>query len=310
MVKQQNRIILALAAVGALALCTITASAAGKPPLDTPTISCADSTAASIDVQVCAGASGAPAGFTVQWLTSDDYAANGGTFEGASGNPNIHYCDASFSGNAKDSRYVLAAGQCVTVRIGELLMDNGASTSCPEALTECTTYYFRVFAHASGGSGRSAFSAAINCTTLCLDQCDPAVLSQGYWKQHTPLVCDTDPGSPLCIQWPVSSLTLGTVNYDVAQLVSILNTNPGGKGGANGLISLAHQVIATKLNIANGASQDYIDETAVDLLAADILIGNLVIPPVGSGFLSPSLTDSLTSSLDGAISNFECQDSE
>jgi hypothetical protein len=50
------------------------------------------------------------------------------------------------------------------------------------------------------------------------------------------------------------------------------------------LVSLAHQEIAAKLNIANGADGSCIAQT---LAAVDALIGDLVIPPVGNGFLLP-----------------------
>jgi hypothetical protein len=63
----------------------------------------------------------------------------------------------------------------------------------------------------------------------------------------------------------------------------------------NGLIALAHQLIATKLNIANGASHPAAIDTAI--ADADALIGNLVIPPVGNGSLPASSTSVLTSLL-------------
>lgn len=103
-------------------------------------------------------------------------------------------------------------------------------------------------------------------------------LTQGYWKNHP-------------VAWPVSSLTLGTVPYTKVQLLTILKTPVKG----NGLISLSHQLIAAKLNIASGASSASI---ASAIASADTLIGNKVVPPVGSGFLSPSSTSSLTSVLD------------
>jgi len=64
----------------------------------------------------------------------------------------------------------------------------------------------------------------------------------------------------------------------------------------NGLISLAHQLIAAKLNIAQGA-----DPTAASaaIAAADALIGSLIVPPTpGFGSLPTSSTSSLTQTLD------------
>ncbi|HXU65209.1 MAG TPA: hypothetical protein VN962_26095, partial [Polyangia bacterium] len=68
--------------------------------------------------------------------------------------------------------------------------------------------------------------------------------TQGYWKTHGPI-----PAGNNSNEWPVTSLTLGNVNYTDLQLQSIFDTPAGG----NGLISLSHQLIAAKLNIANGA---------------------------------------------------------
>jgi len=52
----------------------------------------------------------------------------------------------------------------------------------------------------------------------------------------------------------------------------------------NGLLILAHQLIAAKLNIAAGADPSCIEGTIAE---ADALIGDLVIPPVGDGYLAP-----------------------
>lgn len=57
------------------------------------------------------------------------------------------------------------------------------------------------------------------------------VLTQGYWKNH--------PGD-----WPVEGLTLGGDYYSKSDLIGILKQPVKG----NGLISLAHQLIAAKLN--------------------------------------------------------------
>lgn len=99
----------------------------------------------------------------------------------------------------------------------------------------------------------------------------------GFWKNHASA-------------WPVTTLTLGSVSYTKAQLLAIFGTPVRG----NGLISLAHQLIAAKLNVAAGASPPGGNAIA----NADALIGGLVVPSVGSGFLSPSSTSTLTSALD------------
>ena len=76
----------------------------------------------------------------------------------------------------------------------------------------------------------------------------------------------------------MTQLQLGNNTYNRQQLQSILE-NPV---RTNGLVLLAKQEIAAKLNIAIGADGSCIAQT---LAAADALIDGLVIPPVGNGFL-------------------------
>jgi hypothetical protein len=99
-------------------------------------------------------------------------------------------------------------------------------------------------------------------------------------------------------------LQLGTVTYTDLELQSIFDRPAQG----NGLISLAHQLIAARLNIANGADGSAITAT---LAAADALIGGLIIPPVGVGSLPASATSSLTNTLNnynnGLIGPGHCQ---
>jgi hypothetical protein len=93
------------------------------------------------------------------------------------------------------------------------------------------------------------------------------VFSQGYWKNHPEA-------------WPVTELQLGNVTYTQEQLLAILREPVRG----NGLLILAKQEIAAKLNIANGADGSCIQQTLAD---GDALIGDLVIPPIGDGYLRP-----------------------
>jgi hypothetical protein len=256
-----------------------------KNNVSTPTINCNGSTQSSINILVTAGATGAPAGFSLQWMTAADYAANGNQWFDSD---DTRLCKASFSGNANLSRYNLGPGESVSVNVGEFLFDNGASTNCPDGLTCGTDYVFRAFAHATNSLNRSDFTENLICATLECDQDLSCTYTQGFWKTH-------GPAGPSENAWPPSVLsggmTLGSVNYTAAQLQSIFNAPAAG----NGLIVLAHQLIAAKLNIANGASVPPAVATAI--ANADALIGSLVIPPVGSGFLSPAATSTLTSTL-------------
>lgn len=267
-----------------------------KPKMSTPTLSCATSTQVSIEITFTAGATGAPAGFSLQWMTAAAYAANGNQWA-SSDDPGL--CKGSFSGNANLSRYNLGPGESVTVRVGEFLFDNGASTNCGDALVCGTAYVFRAFAHANSSLQRSEFTSNLTCSTLSCTTSEGCTYTQGYWKTHGPI-----PTGNNVNEWPVNSLTLGTVVYTDLQLQSIFDTPAGG----NGLIALAHQLMAAKLNIANGSDPTAI---AASVAAADALIGGLVIPPVGAGNISPAATSALTTALanynEGATGPGHCQ---
>lgn len=68
--------------------------------------------------------------------------------------------------------------------------------------------------------------------------------TQGFWKTHPEA-------------WPVSSLTLGSQSYTKAELITILKTPTRGDAS----IILAKQLIAAKLNVANGADPTPISAT-------------------------------------------------
>ncbi|MHB1413944.1 MAG: twin-arginine translocation signal domain-containing protein [Chloroflexota bacterium] len=270
-----------------------------KDTMDTPAITCGESTQVSIEIQVCAGESGAPAGFSIQWMTLADFIAGGNVWNDSDGSS---LCAASFSGNANLSRYDLGPNECVTVKVGEFLFDNGASTNCACPLECGTEYVFRAFAHANSDLFRSEFTGNLTCSTLPCGCDEGCTLTQGYWKTHGPVPTGNNSN-----EWPVSSLELGTVTYTDVQLQSILDTSASG----NGLIALAHQLIAAKLNVANGAADT---DVAASIAAADALIGGLVVPPVGTGSLAPSATDGLVSALtdynEGATGPGHCDDEE
>ncbi len=76
------------------------AVAAPKSKFSTPTLSCDFATQVGLDIKVCAGATGAPAGFSLQWMTADEYAANGNAWY-LSSDPRL--CKASFSGSLHPS---------------------------------------------------------------------------------------------------------------------------------------------------------------------------------------------------------------
>ena len=294
---------IAVIAVAAMFISSTPGFAAGKPPMSTPIISCGGSGQDYIDINVTAGSpTGAPAGFTIQWQTTGDYAQFGWPAD-SSCPPDIEgvptcgesFCKASFSGNAAFSNYHLAADQSVTVRIGDLQLDSGASTDCLDVRLLCShNYVFRAFAHADSTRQRSVYTENLTCSTLeCPVACDANVKGLDFWKTHSMFCtgegCQED-------AWPASVLENGLTFCDTPhtaeELEGILLTTPG-EGDCT--TALLHQFIVAKLNIANGASQEYIDLTAESLAAAEeVLCG-------GEGDCA-----SLTNDLDSERAQFEC----
>ncbi len=258
--------------------------------LAAPQITCGISTTTSITLHVCGGNSlGAPAGVSIQWMLKSDLDALNGVwpdYDATTGN----FCKLSLSGVPGCSNYNIVGTNCFNIKIGDNLFDEcGASSTCVNTPLLCGhDYAFRAFAHndPKTGAGRSPYTATLYCSTLpCTNLEGGCTYTQGYWKTHGP-----SPTGNNTNVWAVTSLYLGTVSYTDTQLQSIFDTPAGG----NGLIALAHQLIAAKLNIASGSDGTAI-QSSID--AADALIGGLVIPPVGTDYLDPSVTSSLVAAL-------------
>jgi hypothetical protein len=150
-------------------------------------------------------------------------------------------CKASFSGNANLSRYNLLPGQCVIIRVGDILLDSGASPTAPigsRAAWPTSSAPSRT--RAAREPQRLLGQPDVPDRRLRRHRCDPSVRSQGYWKTHE---LDTEALVPV-------SITIGCQNYTAAQLDAILGQTPA---GGNASSASRNQVIATGLNILNGA---------------------------------------------------------
>ena len=143
----------------------------------------------------------------------------------------------------------------------------------------------------SGSTDESALSGGHDAGSGS-DAGDACTFTQGYWKNHPDA-------------WPRASLQLGARTYAKLELIAILNTPVKG----NGLVALAHQLIAAKLNIAAGAPDA---DVTLAIEHADALIGSLVVPPLGTGALKTSATAELAGTLDafnhGDIGPGHCDD--
>jgi hypothetical protein len=89
-------------------------------------------------------------------------------------------------------------------------------------------------------------------------------------------------------------MTLGSNQYTAAEVMQILNQPVAG----NGAISLAHQLIATKLNGCQGAN---LTDVLACITAADALLatcGADRVPPLGTCTIPPATTSATTQCLD------------
>ncbi|MFN0152497.1 MAG: hypothetical protein ACKVU1_17485 [bacterium] len=273
-----------------MAACSVAVAA----ELDAPTLTYVESGYGRVDLVVTAGATGTPGGFTLWWMKRADFEANGGQWY-EYGNP--AQGDAWFVGQptlnnfpGEPGTFLLGPNESITIQPGDIADETGLVSYSFDEHEYGTDYVYCVYANAATGWDQSGYSTNSSATTNGADA--NCTFTQGYWKNKPE-------------EWPVSSLTLGSVSYTAAQLMSILRQSVQG----NGLVSMSRQLIATKLNLAMGADPTDVAPTVV---AADALIGALVVPPVGSGYLAPATTSAFTEVLDdfnnGIIGPGHCGD--
>jgi hypothetical protein len=258
--------------------------------MDTPGIASIPAGTSRATITITAGPTGAPAGFTVWWMKESDYIANGSewflygdTRQGEAffwGQPTL---------NTKDGQYTtfaLGPNQSIELEIGDLFDESGVTVTTPaddEAtngeLETGTSYVFCAYANGTANIYQSGLTITVQSSTANTN----CTFTQGYWKNH--------PNA-----WPAACLpmTLGANSYTKTQLLSILATSVVG----NGAVSLAHQLIAAKLNACQGASLGSVGScvTAADALLSGC--GANKIPPIGGCSLAPGSTSVSTQCLD------------
>jgi hypothetical protein len=258
--------------------------------LDAPSIEFVDADRSSIVMTITAGTSGAPSGFTVEWMKRSDYEAIG--WPSDPDHPALTRCEftgtPTLTTTSGVAGFNLDPSVDVRVEVGDFFDETGVYTDYLDELPIQSEYAFRVFARPTDGMTQSDPSATLQASTD--DREHDCIFSQGFWKNHPEL-------------WPIASMQLGSNVYTASQLLDIFHEPARG----NGLVFLSHQLIAAKLNIGNGADPAPI-QSVID--AADILIGSKVVPPIGSGYVKPRNASALTEELDrfnnGKIET-ECQ---
>lgn len=267
----------AFASLTLVALVLLAGAPAWAQKLDAPTLTCVGSGPDTIHLQICAGASGAPAGFSLQWQTPIGGCADHSWSD--SDDPGL--CKLSGSGVPSCSLYNLAPFACVTLDVGNL-PDSECGLSlhnCGADLLECDTeYVFRAFAHnepGKNGRKRSDFTGNVCCST---SSCDPGcTLTYGYWQTHD--------GSPNADAWPDltglcgnggDGLDVGGQCYSKAELLALMNA----AGAGNGLLITSHQYVSAKLNVLAGADGSCVADAiaSFDAAVAGACGGNKIAP--------------------------------
>lgn len=256
-----------------------TTAFAQEATLAAPTLTPVAAGQGKVRVTVEAGVDGAPSGFTVWWMPRSRFDSFGADWANV---PASARRAASFVGEATlntwgdpQQSFQLNGYGRLDVEVGDLADESGVIGQ-QEELAPAEEWVITAFSNGSELGPRGLLALTVGCVTKASGT--NCTYTLGYWKTHAEA-------------WPVNSLTLGTVSYTKSQLLSILSRPVQG----NGLISLAHQLIAAKLNVAAGASPTSIAGT---ISSADALIAGRVVPPVGSGSLTPSSTSVVTQGLD------------
>src|SRR5436309_7927047 len=176
--------------------CLLTGSAhAAAVQLDPPDLAPAVSATSLLQIDVTAGISGAPNGFTVQWMNKVQFDALGG-WPADDTNPAIQ--SAIYLGRPTlntvegTTTFLLGPGQIASVEIGDIFDETGVQSATPGELASGTVYVFRVTANgdpgaSTGGNGLlpgSPYSPTLTYQTKTHDDAQDCVHTQGYWKNH------------------------------------------------------------------------------------------------------------------------------
>jgi Bacterial Ig-like domain (group 1) len=158
----------------------------------------------------------------------------------------------------------------------------------------------------TGSSITNAAGEAMFCYVGMTAGADTIVASRGtlsasatkFWEAPPPkCVRDADYWLDHPGDWPVSSLTLGSVTYAKADLLKILEASVRSDTWTkNALMFLAGDLIAARLNQASGAAVP--PAVAAAMASADALIGRTRLLPIGKCSVSAGAISSLQYLLD------------
>lgn len=214
-----------------------------------------ETTATSLEIVIKAGATGAPGGLSVRWMTDEDYQLYGWN--------NDEGCHEQLNSKKNGGEiYNLAANDEFHFFLEDYI--SGEGDSCDRALDCGMKYWFKVQAAQDGQNSKSGYSEAIPFSTA---NCEICPFGKGYWRNHS----NDNPGDQIDAWLDTAyetGMSLGSITYSRSELNDILDMN---NSLANSLVNFSQHLIAAKMNVAIGVTMDGIGEA---IEAADNLINN------------------------------------
>ena len=203
-----------------------------KPKLDAPSLQFpGPSDDDTIVITVCAGSSGAPGGFLLQWQTAEQLDLGPDGVAGTADDGKWYDINDPRSQHGMfpgaNPQWSLGSGACVTLTIGGTIDPLPTQQAGLESTLKCgTAYVFRVNAIADCDNNRSEFSSTRSTTTIpckIVDDCRFCTRSQGFFSNGASslaalLTCfggdgGTGPTAILANSGPIATLGGGTYTY-------------------------------------------------------------------------------------------------
>ncbi len=184
---------------------------------------------------------------------------------------------STYAGDAFARKYDASGAEVWTVRFGTVNSDGALGLATAPSGVYVAGVTFGIFPDSSSLGLPDAFVAKLGTEVTTA----PCPLSHGYWKNHE--------GA-----WPVDALLLGAESYDANRLLNLLRMPPRGDAS----VILARQLIAAKLNLANGSDADPIAATVAEADAVLSAVGGRLPLGVPTSTANGRTMTSLSETLD------------
>jgi hypothetical protein len=245
MIRHLPRVIALMLTAGAAGLFTSSTSHAAQATLHCPaTVQTGEQLVAEVTVDVGT----MPLGAYSLTVTHDPTVMTNASVAGGNGvefagTPTTNTGSVA-SGSTKISAFQTSSltGPTGIVSVSRLTFNVGGTTATTTALGLTVDHLFDTSSNPIAATATGCLVRVIGGTATC-----PA--SRGFWKHH--------PSA-----WPVMALMLGSQTYSQSELLGLLTSARHARSDAS--VALARQLVAAKLNIANGSDPTISGTTVAD----------------------------------------------